>query len=193
MMTAEAAILNILPEMGLDVTNPNLSDGSFQSRQLLSLINAAGRDIASRGEWSRLFRSFIADGDTDLPDDFDRLTESGAIWAGTTPVRVVLAPEQWAFLQARPSSQPYAHITGGQIRFSGLSGEATVRYVSENWVNGSQREVTQNGDTFAFPARLVEGGVIWRWRRQKGLPYDDFIAEHEAAVEAALKADRGMK
>lgn len=191
-MTAESAILNVLPELGLDVQNLNLSDNSFQSRQLLSLINATGRDVALRGEWSRLFRSFTASGNADLPADFMRLTENGAVWAGVKPVRVVVAPEQWAFLQRFPSAQPYCHITEGQIRFVNLTGSATVRYVSRNWA-GAKDQADQNGDVFVFPDRVMETGIVYRWRRQKGLPYDDQMAEHEAEIESALKADRGLK
>lgn len=191
-MTAESAILNVLPELGLDFPSINLSDGSFQSRQLLSLINATGRDVSGRGEWSRLFRSFTANGNTDLPDDFMRLTESGAVWADDVPVRVVVAPEQWALLLRFPSAQPYCHITEGQIRFVNMVGPAIIRYVSRNWA-GNKDQVTENGDTFVFPDRVMETGVVYRWRRQKGLPYDDQIAEHEAEIESALRADRGLK
>lgn len=191
-MTAESAILNVLPELGLDVPNVNLSEGTFQSRQLLSLINATGRDVAARGEWSRLFRSFTADGDANLPADFMRLTESGAVWNGTAPVRVVVAPEQWALLQRFPSAQPYCHTTEGQIRFVNTVGPVSVRYVSRNWA-GTKDQVDQNGDTFVFPDRVMETGIVYRWRRQKGLPYDDQMAEHEAEIESALRADRGLK
>ena len=192
-MTAETAILNVLPAIAIDASSVNLGDGSYQSRMLLNLLNATGRDVAGRGEWSRLFRTFDAAGDTDLPVDFGRLTESGAVWAGTVPVRVVVAPEQWAFLSRVPSAQPYCHISNGRIAFSGLTGPATVSYVSKFWVDGEHDLITQNGDGFVFPDRVMETGVVYRWRRQNGLPFDDQIAEHEAEIDAALRADRGLK
>lgn len=73
-----------------------------------------------------------------------------------------------------------------------MAGEATVHYVSRNWA-GTKDQADQNGDTFVFPDRLMETGIVYRWRRQKGLPYDDQIAEHEAEIESALRADRGLK
>lgn len=194
-MTAESAILNVLPEMGVDAAAIALSDGSFQSRQMLALMNATGRDIAGRGEWQQLFRTFSADATgTALPADYARLTEAGAVWSSTgIPVRQVVAPEQWAFLGRRPSSQPYFMLRQGKIVFAGLTGTATVHYVSNNWVGGAKAAVTENADSFVFPDRVMETGLLARWRRQKGLPYDDFLAEHEAEVESALKADRGLR
>lgn len=192
-MSAESAILNVLPEIGIDDANVSLTDNSFQSRQLLSLMNATGRDVAGRGEWADLFRTFDTTENVALPDDFHRLTESGAVWANGEPVRVVVSPEQWAFLTQHPSSQAYCHITRGEMRFTGLTGTATVSYVSKNWVDGASDVITQNGDAFVFPDRVMETGVVYRWRRQKGLPYDDQLAEHEAEIETALRADRGLK
>lgn len=190
-MTAEAVMETVLPEFGL--AEVNLSDGSMQSRKMLALINTTGRDVAGRGEWSDLFRTFTATGTTALPDDFARLTESGGVWQGSTPVRVVVSPEQWAFLVQRPSSQPYCRIANGKLELIGTTAEVKVNYVSRWWVNDTQDAVTQNGDAFAFPDRVMATGVIARLRRQMGMPYDDYLAEHEAEIESALRADRGMK
>jgi hypothetical protein len=82
-------------------------------------------------------------------------------------------------------------LHAGKILFSpALDADgAKVRYVSKHWVEGKE-EITQNGDNLLVPERLIEKGAIWRWKRQKGLPYDDMLAEFEADLIGEIKADR---
>ncbi len=198
-MTAETVLTNVLLEIGLDNPTAQLSSDDYEILQIRALMNAAGKDIARRAEWSRLYKDMTIGGglsEIDLPVDFHEMAEYGAVRlnkAGFYPVRPVVSPEQWAFLIARPSAQPYYHLAGGKILFSptlDVDG-AKLRYVSKYWVTGKE-EVTQNGDTLLIPENLLEKGTIWRWKRQKGLPFDDQMAEFEADLMTEIKADRGQ-
>ncbi|QAX31312.1 phage adaptor protein [Leisingera sp. NJS204] len=197
-MTVETVLQGVLMEIGLDLPDAQIGGDSFEMRQLRGMMNAAGVDIASRAEWSRLYTDWTIGGGVSsvaLPDDFHQMAEQGAVRidkAGFRPVRAVVAPEQWDFLTRRPSTQPYYHLRSGQLHFApALPSEgALVRYVSTNWVDGGDH-ITQNGDSLLIPERLVEKGAIWRWKRQKGQPYDDNLAEFEADLIAEIKADRG--
>jgi len=197
-MTAETVLENVLLEIGLDRSAPQLTAGDYETRQIKAFMNATGKDVAHRAEWSRMFGDLTVPGGVDnavLPDDFHQMAEQGAVRlnkSGFHPVRAVTAPEQWAFLTARPSAQPYFHLAGGKVLFSPIldADGALVRYVSKHWVEGKEA-ITENGDTLLIPERLVEKGTIWRWRRQKGLPFDDMMAEHEADILAEIDADRG--
>lgn len=197
-MTAETVLQNVLLEIGRDQQGVSVGSSDYDVRQIVRLMNAAGQDIAGRAEWSRLFVTWEVGGGisaANLPEDFHELAEAGAVRinkAGFHPVRAVLAPEMWAMLRARPSQQPYFHLSGGKIHFSpALSYDgAVVRYVSKNWVENRDR-ITQNGDMINVPEKLVEKGAIWRWRRQKGLPFDDQMAEFEADLATEIAADRG--
>ena len=197
-MTVESVLNNVLPELGVDRTGAQISAGDYEMRQIRALMNAAGRDIARRAEWSGLVRYWTVAGgvdEADLPVDFHRMAERGAVRLNKTgfhPVRAVVAPEQWEFLAARNSSQPYYHLAEGKLRFSPAldSDGARVRYLSSHWVDGRDA-ITQNGDNLLVPEMLVERGTIWRWKRQKGLAFDDLLAEFEADLIAEIKADRG--
>lgn len=212
-MTAETVLNNVLLEVGLDVTSAQISSGTLEMRQIVRFMNAAGVDVSRRAEWSKMSKrvTFAHDdsgggnapgGGTvttsifDLPDDFHEMAENGAVKlngiADFCPVRAVVSPEQWEFLLTQPSTQPYYHLTAGQLQFSpGLdTNGATVRYVSKYWVEGKEA-INQNGDNILVPERLIEKGAIWRWKRQKGLPFDDVLAEYEADILADIKADRG--
>lgn len=198
-MTAETVLQNILLEIGLDIPNAQLSSDRYDIRQIRAFMNFAGRGIARRAEWARLAGELTVAGGlglVDLPADFGELAESGAVRVdkpGFHPVRVVTSPELWESLSARPSAQPYCHLSEGKLLFApALPPEgAKVRYVSRNWVQGGDT-IGQGGDVLLIPERLVEKGAIWRWKRQKGLPYDDALAEFEADLLAEFKADRGQ-
>jgi hypothetical protein len=197
-MTAETVLQNVLLEIGLDIPDAQISSDRYDLRQIRAFMNATGNDIARRAEWSRLYVDWTVAGNiaaVDLPNDFFEMSEQGAVrlnGAGYTPIRSVVAPEQWEFLTARPSTQPYYHLRGGQLLFAPVLPPegAKVRYVSKNWVEG-RAQIEQNGDNIRVPERLIEKGTVWRWKRQKGLPYDDVLAEFEADLIAEIKADRG--
>lgn len=199
-MTAENVLVNVLLEIGLDIASPQLTSDEFAIRQIKQFMNATGKDVSRRTEWSRMTAEHSVAGglsEDNLPEGFHKLPEKGAVRlnkAGFHPVRPVVAPEQWQFLKARPSAQPHYHLAGGKILFSpalDVDG-AIVPYISKYWVE-DKAEITQNGDNILIPERLIEKGTIYRWKRQKGLPYDDFLAEFEADILAEIEADRGAE
>ena len=197
-MTAETVLNQVLLEVGLDNPNAQLTSQDYDIRQIKAFMNAAGKDVARRAEWSRLYTTWAVPGrisEVSLPTDFQQMAEQGAVRLNKpsfTPVRPVISPEQWALLTVRPSAQYYYHLTGGKLLFAPAldTDGAIVRYVSKNWVEGKP-EISQNGDVLRIPERLVEKGAVWRWKRQKGIPYDDMLAEFEADLVNEIKADRG--
>lgn len=198
-MTAENVLQDVLLAVGIDDASAQLSSGNYDIRQILAFMNEAGRDISRRAEWSQMFSDWTITGGVDevsLPSDFHEMAEGGAVRinkSGYHPIRVVVDPVQWQFLSATSSAQPYCHISDQKLLFSPTLDDdgAKVRYVSTNWVSGAA-EITQNSDVLLIPERLVAKGAIWRWRRQKGMPFDDQMAEFEADLTADLKADRGQ-
>lgn len=189
---------DVLAECGIDRPSPSVIENTFEMRQIRAFMDTAGRDINRRAEWS-LAQAEVSASDVsfiDLPDDFQEMAETGSVVVGSgefSPARAVVAPELWQMLEREPSEQQFYHMRGGRIYFSPpIGGEGvTVRYVSKNWLIG-KAAVENNDDETVFPEYLLQRAVIWRWRRQKGLKYDDELAEYEADLEAAIKADRGV-
>ena len=62
--------------------------------------------------------------------------------------------------------------------------EVVVSYVSNRWiVNGAEKATfTDLGDVSMLPRRLVESGIVWRFRERRGLPFSDKMAEFEALL-----------
>lgn len=196
-MTIGTLLPDVLAECGIDRTAPQISENTFEMRQILSLMNEAGRDINRRAEWAGATAevTVTSAASSSLPSDFQRMASGGSVSLGGAahdPVRPVVAPEMWQLLEKFPSEQTYYHIKNGQVFFSPAIGPngATVRYVSNYWLMGSDT-ITSNADQPIFPDSLLARATIWRWKRQKGLPYDDVLAEFEADLETAIRADRG--
>ena len=188
----------ILAECNIDRASPAINDGTFEMRQITAFMNAAGREINTRVEWARGAAAFTVENVTSisLPADWQEVASTGAVTVGTydyRPARLVTSPEVWQLLQRLPSRQNYFRLEGPSIVFSPPIGPtgATVRYQSKNWLLGKDN-VTLNSDVAIFPERLLARSTIYRWKRAKGLPYEDLMSEFEADLATAAKADRGL-
>lgn len=195
-MTIGTILPDIMAECGLSAAMPLINDQAFEMRQIKAFMQAAGDEIARRADWSRLSRTITGSNATALAlnDDFSRLSEANPVTrgGGHRPVRVVTSPAMWQMLEATPSAQHHCHIRDGSILFSPAIGPegVTVRYQSNLWLGGSST-IASNDHTPVFPERLLARGTIWRFRRQKGITYDDVLAEFEADLAAEIASDRG--
>ncbi|MGT2444474.1 phage adaptor protein [Ensifer adhaerens] len=198
-MTLLSAINEVCDVVSLDrftsvygSTNPN-------AQTMLALAQEAGDEIARRGDWQKMLKTETAvSSPLTIPSDYERMTPGGAVRTSAGDfVRPITNSSQWAVILAVPSSQPYFFIKGGQVLFSPTAAGtgAIVDYVSSNWimknVGGEAAAWSADDDTTLFPERLLVKGVLWRWKRQKGLSYDDNLAEFEADLVQELNADRG--
>lgn len=197
-MSAETVLKNVLSEVGLTKTSPSLSaDTDLDVVQLRTFMNATGNELAQRVDWPELFtEETVAESGTEeaLPSTFLRLTQGTPVRLGGTfvPVRIITNPADWEFATTTAPSLVYGRLGEGKIQFSStLSATgAVMNYISNQWVTG-KTEVTDNGDSFKVPERLLELGTIWRFKRQKGLAYDDWMQEYEAALTQEAIGARG--
>ncbi|MDX3929099.1 MAG: hypothetical protein QHC90_25275 [Shinella sp.] len=186
--------------VSLDRFDSVYSTNDPNAQTMVALATEAGAEIARRGDWQRMLKEHTVEVGTpdDLPEDFQRLQPGGAVRSADGMFfRPVLNGSQWAVISQVPSAQPYFYIIGNQIRLSPAASApgAVVDYVSKNWILGDpaaeRDQFEADNDTTLFPERLLVKGIIWRWRRQKGMAYDDNLAEFEADLAQEINADRG--
>lgn len=166
---------------------------------MFAIANEAGQEIARRADWQNMLLSTaVVSSPANLPTDFQRVASSGAVRAANgSSVRPVTDAGQWGVVLMVPSSTQYFFVRGNQILFSpaAVAAGATVDYFSRSWaMNGATRIESFNADdnTVLFPERLLIKNMIWRWKRQKGLAYDDNLAEFEADLAQEITADGGV-
>jgi allantoicase len=199
-MTVETALVDILTQIGLEIDAPNAAGNEPDVVQVVEAMNETGKDLAARFEWSKLFATTTvgAVSQATLPNDFGKLVDSLPVRRGGTgfrPLKRASSPDAWALLSVSPSTtQGHYYLSGGVINFAPVltADGAVIQYQSKNWCETAD-EITQNGDALHIPERLIVSGAVWRWRRQKGFPFDDFMAEHEAQIVEELENDRGTQ
>ncbi|QRY69174.1 hypothetical protein JVX98_13215 [Ensifer sp. PDNC004] len=198
-MTLLSSINEVCDVVSLDRFTSVYGSANPNAQTMVALALEAGDEIARRGDWQKMLKTATAvSSPMTIPTDYERMTPGGAVRTSAGDfVRPITNSSQWAVIVGIPSTQPYFFIKAGQVLFSPASAGAgaIVDYVSKNWilknVGGEASTWSADDDTTLFAERLLVKGILWRWKRQKGLPFDDNLAEFEADLVQELNADRG--
>lgn len=142
-------------------------------------------------------------GPVPLPEDFDRIVET-TFWNLDRRFQMgqPLSAQAWAALRAgiMVTVYPQYRILDGALhilpnpkaemyRFEYMSKHAVV---SENGVRKA-RFTEDNDSLYGIPEELLTLGMIWRWKREKGLEYAEALEDYERALEAYGGNDGGAK
>lgn len=141
-----------------------------------------------------------------LPSNFRRLHRDGMAVYETTTVRRRLHPVtddgMWTHLQTigTTGGDRFYKIEGGNIllyREPASAISVTVSYVTQNWMKNAAgtagSEFTAEDDEVLMPRRLIEAGMIWRFRERQGLPFAAKKAEFEAELSRYSNDARGRR
>jgi hypothetical protein len=178
--------------------------------ELVALCDEVATDIAKRHDWNKLLtlKTQAGDGsDTtfDLPSDYDRMPVKAAVFQTSTtrPMMPVTDLDVWLANTLEAGTAPYGEwiIISGQINIRpalGASDSAKFYYVSNSVVDpasGSNHSVpfTLDTDVFVLPERLLQLGLIWRWRYMKGLDYAEDMNTFELALAQEIARDKGSR
>lgn len=179
-------------------------------RQILSLIQQEGKDLAARVNWQALTKevTFVATATEEqsgvIPTDFDRFLDS-TFW-NRTENRLVLGPASAQEWQALKSDRIQAihdifRQRGNSLYLlptPGAGNTYAFEYVSEWWVGTAVAPTTPARDAFAddtdaavISEELITLGAIWRYQRAKGLDYSEAFRSYELALKRAMGRDGG--
>lgn len=146
-----------------------------------------------------------------LPTDFRRLARDEiAVYETTTTRRSgipVTTNGMWTHLKQIGSAggSRYYRLQGdedngyqiGFYRPLETGSSVTVAYVSKNWLartGGAEASTWENDtDVLLLPRKVVEEGCVWRFRRRKGLPYADRLAQYEISLSRLVNDNRGIR
>lgn len=198
-MTLLTAVNEVCDIVSLDQFESVYGSDDPNAQTMVTLAKEAGDEIARRVDWQAMLKTGTPIASPySLPDDYQRLIPGGAVrTAAGAFCRAVTVGSQWSIIAASASAQPFFFVRGDAILFAPAAAAvgATVDYVSKNWIisDGDQEkdEFGSDDDKTLFPERLMVKGILWRWKRQKGLAYEDNLAEFEADLAQEINADRG--
>lgn len=210
---ASYPLLTIIQEscdlLGLPRPATVISSTDATTRQLLALAVEEANELAAAYGWQSLVRectfTTVADAEQTnaLPDDLDRFI-SNSFFNRTTrrPVVGPITAQQWQAIQANPAMNRIILAFRERDRSfivtpSPASGETIAyEYITNEWATSSDGLTTYtrwsaDTDLTYLDAQLIKLGVRWRWKKTKGLPYNEDYDTYQVQKQQKQARDGG--
>lgn len=198
-MTLISVVSDVCKDVGLKVPDQVAASTDRAMQEMLSFANQSAEEIARRVDWGGLTGSQTVTGDgtsaaKTLTGGVSRLVNGQAIVNSSGGTVRPLTRAEWT-MTAVEGDPRYFLLEGTSISFWPYLANAdtcTVRYQTENWCSNGTAAFDADDNTVLFPEELLTKGLMVRWRRQKGMAYQDYESEYEAALaQYAGFDDRG--
>lgn len=206
-MTVLQVCQNVSLVVGLDKPDQVFASTDREMQEMARLANEIADRLMAGFDWQILqtIKTYTGDGVTEgqtLPTDYDRMVETASMWSSrwTWAFNHIVDPDVWLEYQV----VPYTFVNGNWMLYGGqlhvlpiMATTETVKffYVSENVVQaagGSNKAAfTADDDTLRIDEKLLELGMIWQWRSNKGLPYAEDMTNFERYLNRRMKKDAG--
>jgi hypothetical protein len=192
--------------VGLDVPMAVASSTDPTYTQFMYLAQFEGDELSRRYKWreQKVAADFTGDGITTtwaLPEDFDRFTteqrrESSILLGLDGPV----SDDEFLDAQVRGFNPtiPYYRLFNGNIETTpAVADGQQVRfeYISSYWITDNmgvaKARFTADSDLSLLPDRLVTLGLVWRWKRAKGLDYAEEFRTYQMEKLQQARVDGG--
>jgi hypothetical protein len=205
-----AIVQDACDEIGIPRPNAVIGSSDPQARQLLRLTNADGKALSRRHDWQKLVmeKTITATATEEqtggIPTDYDRLIP-GSFWNRSQDRQVAgpLSPQRWQMLKSGLIIMPYDcfRIRGGDLLMNPVptAGDSLAyEYVSKYWCAGASDEApdqdawAQDTDIAFLDDELLTLGIIWRYKRSRGLDYAEEFAGYELRCASLAGVDGGQ-
>jgi hypothetical protein len=209
-MTLLTICQNAADDIGFPRPSTVIGNTDQNAQQLLRLANKEGKALSKALKREAVITLATADQDYALPSDFGWIIPTTA-WNRDTNRRVLipLTSSEWQLSKGHESTWGLnlrARIIVNQVVFdqpitAAENGQGVYyEYISSNWCQSADDPpVTQSAwaddtDTARLDEELITLGVIWRFKKAKGLPdwRDDFL-EHKNQKDKIIARDGGMR
>ena len=196
---------------GITAPSSAISNADPMVQQLIALAQDEGDESSVNYDWRNLKIpcQFTGDGTSTLfglPSDFDRWPTQASMYSSSYPLIPLLGPisdEELIAMQARPvfPVRPFWNMLGGSLQVwpALQSGEVvSSQYRSNAWIldaDGVTRKAAwiADTDTPLIRERIIVAGVIWRWKKAKGLDYAEEMKTWGQILEVESAHDRGNR
>lgn len=197
-------------EVGFPAPSSIVGSSDQTAQQLLRLANREGEVLSQAANWEILVTEgsiTLATGDQDyaLPSDF-RYIVPMTTW-NRSDKRIVINPvtsQQWQFLKGWTTINGLhlrARIRGGELEFEQTIAAADngktiyFEYLSKNWAKTSggtaQNKFQADTDLGRLDEELITQGVVWRFKKAKGLDWEEDFKEYVGVLRKQKARDGG--
>lgn len=206
-MTLLTIVRNVHDRIGLTRPSAAYTSVDPQVIQIVGLAQQEGLELSKRHSWQALlteqtFVSTAAETQTGaVPADFDRFIDD--TFYNRTEKRKVEGPltvQEWAFQKSVVATTIVEAFRqrGNSILLTPTptAGQTyAYEYVTKNWCESSggtdQAAWAADTDTGLISEELMTLGIVWRWKKSKGLDYGEDYKTYELLVAQAISRDGG--
>lgn len=197
--------------MNLNSPSAVIGNTNKEVIQLLNIANEEGEDLSQRNRWQRLvsestFTSAATESQgamtTLAGTDFGWIAND-TVWNRTRNRKMFPVDDvQWQQMKSSGITGPveYFRIRGNTLRvIPTMTAGQTVAFewISRNWCESSggtgQGAWAADTDVGRLDERIMAQGVIWRFKKYKGLDYAEDFQQYEAMVANAMARDGAKK
>lgn len=210
-MSMLTLIKSFCKRTNISVPSTVLGTTDTQVLQVLALLEEEGDDLAQRGDWQVLTYEAThttvateSQGDIDsiATNGFDRF-KSNTFWDRDLRLPVyVINDTDWQQVKAIAVTGPryQARLRGNTLIANPVPVAGNTwafEYISKNWISNAAgdtyyAEFAADTDLILLPEKIVKMGLRWRWKKEKGLDYDEDFRTYEMMISKALGSD-GLK
>lgn len=208
-MTILSVIKDVAKVIGISVPDAVFSSTDREHVELASLAQEMAERIANGHDWQKLSKpaTITGDGSTeafDLPSDYDRMLVKSQVWSAS--LQTALSPisdlDKWLEIDIKSFNFVVNAWTiyAGQMHVKPALGPGvTAKYfyqsnlIVDPAAGADTTTFTADTDSFILDERLLKLGIIWRWKEQKGQPYDEWMADYEELKERLVVRDKGSR
>ena len=207
-MSLLALLKRFAEEVNVDVPTEIMGTTDPQIKQMKALLQKEGDDLSGRGDWQILTNeathTTVATESqgaiTTIASNGFRYVKNDTIWDRDLELPVyVVDGTAWQQIKANDVTGPryQARIRGGNllsVPVPAANHTWAFEYISWNWLTDStgvthKQRFTNDGDLFLLPETILEAGLQWRWKAQKGLEYAENYRTYEIMVKDALSRE----
>lgn len=203
----------------IGLNKPSTATGStdVQIQQLVSLANEEGKKLAARTQWQEL----VAEATFTTVASEDQGKLNGTIVSTASGLKYILndtinnrtlrvnvpgplSPRGWQGLKATGVPSGYwsqFRLRGGKLLLypAPTAGQtASFEYMTENWASNATNDTfrkafTADDDFPLLDSDLITAGLVWRWKKAKGLSYGEDMGDYEELVIDAIARNAPTK
>lgn len=176
-----------------------------QAAQLYAMLEEEGSDLSGRGSWQVLtleatHTTLAAESQGTIQNIASgnfRYIKNNTMWDRTENLPVaVIDGQDWQAEKGFASTSPRyrARIRGNELIVTPTPPAGNTwafEYVSWNWIVAAdgvtkKQYFTSDTDEFLLPEPILQMGLRWRWKKEKGFEYAEDFRTYELMVADAL-------
>jgi hypothetical protein len=207
-MTLLTIVQDAADEIGWD--SPTTVVGNSDANQFFRLLNREGEAL-SKYPWEILVKEATytlatSDQDYALATDFRYLLPA-TVWNRDNQRSIIwINSQEWQFFKGWTTVNGLnlrARIRAGQMEYeqtitSSDNGKTIAyEYISKNWtastLSVAQQKFAVDTDTSVLDEELLTLGLVWRFKKAKGLDWEADFADYNKEVKLAKARDGGSR